>query len=109
MTRAYDRKYIADAKTLNRYLTKLPTEKVPKRDIYTKLENRFKALPKKYRMMVSNIDLLDDYYDRLVKSEGGIAEENNTKTTATPTPKMKPVAKPQQKEDQSKKKKHWLW
>lgn len=111
MTRAYDRKYLADAKTLNKYLTKLPTEKVPKRDIYTKLENRLRALPKKYRMMVTNIDLLDEYYDRLVKSEGGIVEESKPKTSTsnTITPKMKPVTKPQEKEDQSKKKKHWLW
>ena len=60
--------------------------------------------------MVSHIDLLDDYYDRLVKSEGGLVEESKPKSTSpAPTPKMKPVAKPQQKEDQAKKKKHWLW
>ncbi|MBE5762751.1 MAG: TIR domain-containing protein [Clostridiales bacterium] len=99
MLRAYDKKYINDAKLLSKYLTKLPTEKVPNRDIYTKLENRYKALPKKYRLMVEHIEYLDDYYDKLIASEGGKVttvekQQENIKTT---------------KGEPAKKKKHWLW
>ena len=100
MMRAYDRKYDNDANTLSKYLTKLPSEKVPNRDIYTKLENRYKALPKKYRIKIQNIQLLDDYYDRLVALEGGTVQKAPEK----------PQTNNEIKGDQSaKKKKHWLW
>ena len=101
MIRAYDKKYRNDAKTLSKYLTKLPTEKVPSREIYIKLENRYKALPKKYRMQIDNVNLLDEYYDRLLAYEGG-----------TPIKKVEPKAeeKPKTTEGETvKKKKHWLW
>ena len=95
MTRAYDKKYKNDAQTLSKYLTKLPSEKVPSRDIYTKLENRYRALPKKYRIQIANIALLDEYYDRLLEMEG--------------TPKVQEENKETQKGETTKKKKRWLW
>ena len=95
MTRAYDKKYKNDAQVLNRYLTKLPSEKVPSRDIYTKLENRYRALPKNMRVLVTNIALLDEYYDRLLEMEG------------VPKIQEKPVENKQG--EPTKKKKHWLW
>ena len=99
MLRAYDKKYVNDAKLLSKYLTKLPTEKVPNRDIYTKLENRYKALPKKYRLMVEHIEYLDDYYDKLVASEGGKVTTVEKQQETVKTTKGEPA----------KKKKHWLW
>ena len=78
---------------------KLPTEKVPNRDIYTKLENRYKALPKKYRLMVEHIEYLDDYYDKLVASEGGKVTTVEKQQETVKTTKGEPA----------KKKKHWLW
>ena len=97
MTRAYDKKYKNDAQTLNKYLTKLQSEKIPSREIYTKLENRYRALPKNYRIQITNIALLDEYYDRLIEMEGG----NINKVEEKPKENVKgePV----------KKKKHWLW
>ena len=100
MVRAYDKKYRNDAKTLSKYLTKLPTEKVPSRDIYIKLENRYKALPKKYRMQIQNIQLLDDYYERLIELEGGTVQR------VQPQAKKVEVKKEQ---ETAKKKKRWLW
>ena len=98
MVKAYDRKYKNDAKMLSRYFTKLPTEAVPSRDIYKKLENRYNALPSKYRSLVQNFDLLDDYYNRLLEYEEG-----------KQAPK-KPLIKPEPiKEKEAPKKKRWLW
>ena len=98
MVKAYDRKYRNDAKMLSKYFTKLPTEKVPSRDIYKKLENRFNALPAKYRPLVQNMNLLDDYYNRLLEyEEGNVAPK-------------KPLIKPEPiKEKEAPKKKRWLW
>ena len=98
LTRAYDRKYKNDAKTLSKYLTKLPTEKVPNETIYQKLENRYRALPMKYRVLVDNISLLDDYYDRL---RGGETKEEEVKAKKT--------EKTEKGDANAKKKKHWLW
>ena len=97
MTSAYDKKYKNDAQVLSKYLTKLPTETKPNREIYTKLENRYKALPKKYRALVTNIALLDEYLDRLLDSEGIVRTES-----------IKPEVK-NQGDPVKKKKKHWLW
>ncbi len=102
MARAYDRKYQNDAKMLSKYLTKLPTEKVPNRDIYLKLENRYKALPKKHRLSVQNISLLDDYYDRLIASEGGTVDLIDVE-------EEKPKQQNEKGEQAIKKKKRWLW
>ncbi len=113
LTNGYDKKYKNDANVLNNYFSKLPREKVPSRELYTKLENRYKAIPKKYRISIPNLNLFDEYYDRLVQYEGG-----SVSTTATPTKAAKveapnPVNKPKQtttsKQVDKKKKKFWLW
>ena len=84
---------------LMKYLTKLPYDASPKRDIYVKLENRFRALPKKYRDTITNISLLDDYYDRLMDMEEG----NRQKV------EINQEHKELKKEKGSQKEKHWLW
>lgn len=96
MTRAYDKKYRNDAKVLNEYLTKLPREKVANRDLFIKFENRYRALPKKYRALVTNIGYLDNYYDLLMAQEGKSVQQE-------PKIKKEKIKEPEEK------KKGWFW
>lgn len=92
MARAYDKKYKNDAKVLNEYLTKLPSEKVASRELYIKFENRYRALPRKYRELVTNIEYLDNYYDKLIQQEKKVEVKQND-----------------QKDNSQPKKKNWFW
>ena len=85
-------KYKNDAKVLNEYLTKLPSEKVASRELYIKFENRYRALPRKYRELVTNIEYLDNYYDKLIQQEKKVEVKQNDK-----------------QDNSQPKKKNWFW
>ena len=100
LMRAYDRKYKADAKQLEEYFAMLPKKEL-NREMYVKLFNRFKALPKKYRVTIKNVENLDDYYERLEASEGKTVKKENKEENKKAEPK---------KEENKKKKPFWkLW
>ena len=100
LMRAYDKKYKADAKQLEEYFAMLPKKEL-NREMYVKLFNRFKALPKKYRVTIKNVENLDDYYERLEASEGKTIKKENKEENKKAEPK---------KEENKKKKPFWkLW